>query len=92
VRGWDAGLQQVIADAGEVAGGGAVGLVLAECLHDQAADVLDLTVGELVRAGLPLFRHAGPHPVRLGQRDECLVQPGQVRGPVIGQGELHAQD
>ena len=37
-------------NAGEVGGGGAVGLVLAERLRDQAAGVLDLPVGELVRA------------------------------------------
>ena len=48
--GGDAGFQQVIADAGEAGGGGAVGLVLAQCLRDEAEGVLDLPVGELVRA------------------------------------------
>ncbi len=60
VCGGDAGFEQVIADAGQVIGGGAVGLALAERLDDQAEGVPGLVVGELVRAGAPVLHHAKP--------------------------------
>ena len=89
--GGDAGFQQVIQDAGQVIGGGAVGMLFAERFHGEVKGVLDLPVGELVRAVAPGLGDAESHLVCGGQRGQRLVHPGQVRGPVIGQGELHAQ-
>jgi hypothetical protein len=43
--------------------------------------VLDLPVGELVRASLPVLGHAKPRLVGLGQRDQRLVHFGEVGGP-----------
>ena len=92
VLGGDAGLQQVIADAGELRGGCAVGLVFGQGLGDQAEGVLGLPVGELVRAVLPFFGHAQPGLLGLGQRDQRGVRLGQESGPPVGQGQQHAQD
>ena len=89
--GGDAGLQQVVAGGLQGCGGGAVGLVLAQRRGDQAEGVLDLPVGELVRPGLPTGGDAEPDLVGLGQAGERGVHAGQVRGPAIGQRELHAQ-
>ena len=38
----------------------------------------------------PVREHAEPPQVIAGQADECLVDPGQVRGPVTGLGQAHA--
>jgi hypothetical protein len=67
-------------------------MFFAQCFDDEAEGALDLPVGELVRAGLPVLGDGEPDLVFGGQRGERLVHPGQVRGPVIGQGEHHAQD
>ena len=72
------------------AGGQPAGLVLAEGRGDQAEGPLGLPVGEQVRAVLPVRDHAEPPLVVLGQADQRLVHPGQVRGPVIGLGQAHA--
>ena len=89
--GGDAGFQQAVADGGQSPGGSAVGMVFGQRLRDEVEGVLDLPVGELVRAVLLLVQHAEPGLVCGGQAGERLMHPGQVRGPVIGQGELHAQ-
>ncbi len=52
--------------------------------------VLDLPVGELMRAGLPVFDDAQPLLVVLRQRQQRGVRPGEVGGTAVGQGEHHA--
>ena len=64
-------------------------MLFAERFHGEVKGVLDLPVGELVRAGLPVLYHAEPGLVSLRQCDQRLVHSGQVRGPVVGQGEHH---
>ena len=92
MRGRDAGLQQAVADGLQDCGRGAVGLVLAQRPGHESEGVFDLPVGELVRPARPVCGHAEPRLVSFGQRGQRLVHPGQVRGPVIGQGEQHAQE
>ena len=65
--------------------------VLGQGAGDQAEGALGLPVGQPVRAVLPVRDHAEPPLVVLGQRDQCLVDAGQVRGPVVGQHEQHAR-
>ena len=48
---------------------------------DQAEGVLDLPVGELVRAGLPVRGNAEPRLVSVGQAGQRGVHPGQLGGP-----------
>ncbi len=83
-------LQQVIADRLQWLRGQPVGLILAEGRGDQAEGPLGLPVGEQVRAVLPVRDHAQPPLVRLGQADQGLVHPAQMRGPVISLGQAHA--
>jgi len=64
-------------------------MLLAQRIRDEVKGSLDLPVGELVRAGPPLFGDAEPGLVGLGQGGQRRVHPGQVRGPVIFQGEHH---
>ena len=85
----DAGLQQVVADRGEGAGGQAVGDVFGQGAGDQAEGALGLPVGEQVRASLPVLGHAEPHLVGRGQGGQRAADPGQVRGPVTGLGQQH---
>jgi hypothetical protein len=68
------------------------GSLMVAKVPDQAECVLDLPVGELVRAGAPVLDHAEPFLVGGGQAGERGVHPGQLRGPVISQGEQHAQE
>jgi len=67
-------------------------LVLAEGVRDEIRGALDLAVGELVRAGLPVLGHAEPDLVIGGQGGQRLVHLGEAGGPAVSQGELHAQD
>ena len=86
----DAGFQQVIADRGRGSSEGAPsGTSLASASGDQAEGALGLPVGELVRAGLPVFGHAEPGLVVCGQGGQRVADAGQVRGPVVGLGEQH---
>jgi len=85
------GLQQVIAGPAESFRWGAVGIVCGQCVCDEAEGALNLAVGELVRAVLPVFGHAEPGLVTGGQGGQRGVDPGQVRGPAAGQGQLHAK-
>ncbi len=64
-------------------------MLLAQRIRHEVKGALDLPVGELVRAGPPLFGDAEPGLVGLGQGGQRRVDPGQVRGPVIFQGEHH---
>ena len=68
-----------------------VRLVLAERPGDQAEGVFGLPVGQPVRAGLPVREHAEPPLVAFGQADQGVVDPGQVRGPAVGEREHHAR-
>ena len=86
----DGCLEQVVAGRLQRPGGQPVGLVLAEGRGDQAEGPLGLPVGEQVRAVFPVRDHAEPPLLVLGQADQRLVHPGQVRGPVIGLGQAHA--
>jgi hypothetical protein len=90
VPGGDAGFEHSVAGGGQDLAGCAVGMLFLQCLHQEAEGVLDLPVGELVRAVLPVLGDAEPDLVGGGQRGQRLVHPGQVRGPAVGQGELHA--
>ena len=85
----DAGFQQVIADASQVIGRRAAGLVFAERHHYEVTGVLDLPVGELVRAVFPVLHHAEPGLVGGGQRGQHGVHLGEVGGPAVVQGEHH---
>ena len=85
----DAGLQQVVADPLQRAGGQAIGVVFGQRAGDQAEGALGLPVGELVRASLPVLGHAEPDLVGGGQGDQRAADPGQVRGPLIGLGQHH---
>jgi hypothetical protein len=58
----------------------------------HAEGVLGLPVGEQVEAVLPGGGHTEPGLVGPGQGGERVEHPGQVRGPVVGQGELHPED
>ena len=87
----DGCLEQVIADALQPGGGQPVGDVLGQRAGDQAEGPLGLPVGEPVRAVLPVRDHAEPPLVVLGQGGQCLVDAGQVGGPVVGQHDQHAQ-
>jgi hypothetical protein len=70
---------------------GAVRLVLGQRRGDQAEGVPGLAVGELVRAGVPGGGDAQPHLAGFGQAGEGGVHAGQVRGPAVVQGEVHAR-
>ena len=85
----DAGLQQVIADPGEDAGGGALGMLAGQRIRHEVKGALDLPVGELVRAVLPVLGHAEPCLVGLGQRDQRLVHLGEVGGAAVIEDEHH---
>ena len=89
--GGDAGLQQVIAGLAESLRRGAVGMLFSQGICDEAEGALDLAVGELVRAVLPVFGHAEPGLVTGGQGGQRGVDLGEVRGPAVGQGQEHAQ-
>jgi hypothetical protein len=56
-------------------------VIVAERAGDQSEGPLGLPVGQQVRAVLPVFYHAEPHLVGLGQGDQRIADPGQVRGP-----------
>ena len=71
---------------GRAGEGAPSGLFLAERPGDQAAGVLDLPVGEQVRAGLPVLGHAEPCLVGGGQGDQRRVHLGEVRGPAVSPG------
>jgi hypothetical protein len=85
----DAGFQQVIQGRSQGGGRGAVGLLFGQGICHEAEGALDLAVGELVRAAVPVFGHAEPGLVRAGQRGQRGVHLGQVRGPAVIQGEHH---
>ena len=82
-------LQQGVADALQPAGGQPAGVIAAERVGDQAEGPLGLPVGQQVRAGFPVLGHAEPQPVGLGQPDQRVADPGQVRGPAVSLGEHH---
>ena len=69
----------------------AVGDVLGQRAGDEAEGPLGLPVSQPVRAVLPVRDHAEPPLVVPGQRGQCLVDAGQVGGPVVGQHEQHAE-
>ena len=87
----DGCFQQAVAGALQFRRRQPVRLVLAERPGDQAEGVLGLPVGQQVRAVLPVREDAEPPLLALGQADQGLVHPGQVRGPAVGEGEQHAQ-
>ncbi len=58
-------------------------MLLGERLDDQAEGALDLTVGEIVLAALPGDDHAKAPLIGLGQADQRLRDPCQVRGTLI---------
>jgi hypothetical protein len=78
-----------VADALQPHGGQPAGVVVAERAGDQSEGPLGLLVGQQVRAVLPVFGHAKPDLVGLGQGDQRVADPGQVRGPAVGLGEHH---
>src|SRR5712691_5121813 len=80
----DGSFEQVVADCLQFRGGQAVGLVLADGGGNQAAGVLGLPEGQLVRAVLPVRPHAQPPLVGLGQAGQRLVNKGEVSGPSVG--------
>ena len=86
----DGCLEQVVAEALQPAGGQPVGDVLGQRVRDEAEGPLGLAVSQPVRAVLPVRDHAEPPLVVLGQGDQCLVDAGQVGGPVVGQHDQHA--
>ena len=87
----DGCFEQVVADALQPGGGQPVGDVLGQRVCDQAEGPLGLAVSQPVRAVLPVRDHAEPPLVVLGQRGQCLVDAGQVGGPVVGQHDQHAE-
>jgi len=86
----DGRLKQVVAHRLQRLRWQPIRLVLAERRGDQAEGVLGLPVSEQMRPLLPVRDHAQPPLVALAQRDQRLVDAGQVRGPVIGLGQAHA--
>ena len=87
----DGCLEQVVAEALQLGGGQPVGVVFGQGAGDQAEGPLGLPVGQLVRAVFPVRDHAEAPLVVLGQRDQGLVDAGQVGGPVVGQHGQHAE-
>jgi len=82
-RGWDGGLEQLVAGGLQICGGGAVGLAHAERPGDQAAGVSTWRC-------FPVLYHAEAFLVRDGQAGQRGVHPDQVRGPTVGEGQLRA--
>jgi len=59
---------------------------------EEAVGVLDLAVGELVGAGVPVDVDAEAAPVGFVEGGEGLVDAGQVGGAAVGGGGGHADE
>jgi hypothetical protein len=72
-------------------GGSAVGLGFGQRAGDEPAGVPGLAAGELVRAGFPGRGDAQAFLVGLGQAGQRGADLGEVSGPAVALGQLHAQ-